>query len=208
MGRPAQAQPSCSSRRKLNAAKAVFTRRSIFPFCQCARVIIKEGRRHGETNWDGRDGYALIQHEARVLRKLRAAGSACPWGFSGVHRKRESLPGPRENPGTPFARRKTNATGKTFLAPGRESSRTTGADAFQDTRGRLDLARLQAVAHFCSSRDSATSSISREHAASIKPGCRRGVRRITPRRRLVENPPGAPEHSKMITRLASLPSNS
>lgn len=42
------------------------------------RVIIKEGRRHGETNWDGRDGYALIRHEARVLRKLRAAGLPVP----------------------------------------------------------------------------------------------------------------------------------
>ena len=42
------------------------------------RVIVKEGRRHGETNWDGRDGYALVRHEARVLRKLRAAGLPVP----------------------------------------------------------------------------------------------------------------------------------
>ena len=42
------------------------------------RVIIKEGRRHGETNWDGRDGYALVKHEARVLRKLRKAGLPVP----------------------------------------------------------------------------------------------------------------------------------
>jgi hypothetical protein len=42
------------------------------------RVIIKEGRRHGETNWDGRDGYALVKHEAQVLRKLRAAGLPVP----------------------------------------------------------------------------------------------------------------------------------
>ncbi|HKP04087.1 MAG TPA: lipopolysaccharide kinase InaA family protein [Chthoniobacterales bacterium] len=41
-------------------------------------VIIKEGRRHGETNWDGRDGYALVEHEARVLRKLRKAGLPVP----------------------------------------------------------------------------------------------------------------------------------
>jgi hypothetical protein len=41
-------------------------------------VIIKEGRRHGETNWDGKDGYALIQHEAQVLRKLRKAGLPVP----------------------------------------------------------------------------------------------------------------------------------
>ena len=42
------------------------------------RVIIKEGRRYGETNWDGRDGYALVKHEAQVLRKLRAAGLPVP----------------------------------------------------------------------------------------------------------------------------------
>jgi hypothetical protein len=42
------------------------------------RVIIKEGRRHGETNWDGRDGYALVKHEAEVLRKLRRAGLPVP----------------------------------------------------------------------------------------------------------------------------------
>src|SRR5204862_1881453 len=41
-------------------------------------VIIKEGRRHGETNWDGRDGYALVQHEATVLRELRKAGLPVP----------------------------------------------------------------------------------------------------------------------------------
>ena len=45
------------------------------------RVIIKEGRRHGETNWDGRDGYALVKHEAQVLRKLRAAGLPVPRVF-------------------------------------------------------------------------------------------------------------------------------
>lgn len=51
------------------------------------------------------------------------------------------------------------------------------------------------------------SSISREHAASVKPGYRRGVRRTTPHRRLGENSPGVLEQSKMTTRLASLPSN-
>jgi Protein kinase domain len=42
------------------------------------RVIIKEGRRNGETNWDGRDGYALVKREAQVLRKLRTAGLPVP----------------------------------------------------------------------------------------------------------------------------------
>jgi Protein kinase domain len=42
------------------------------------RVVVKEGRRHGETNWDGRDGYALVQHEAQVLRKLRRGGLPVP----------------------------------------------------------------------------------------------------------------------------------
>jgi tRNA A-37 threonylcarbamoyl transferase component Bud32 len=41
-------------------------------------VIIKEGRKHGETNWDAQDGYARIKHEGRVLRDLRAAGLPVP----------------------------------------------------------------------------------------------------------------------------------
>jgi hypothetical protein len=41
-------------------------------------VIIKEGRRHGETDWLGHDGFARIQHEARVLRCLRRQGLPVP----------------------------------------------------------------------------------------------------------------------------------
>jgi len=41
-------------------------------------VIIKEGRRDGETAWNGADGYARVQHEARVLRLLRKAGVPVP----------------------------------------------------------------------------------------------------------------------------------
>lgn len=44
-------------------------------------VIIKEGRKHGETNWDGQDGYARIKHEGRVLRELRATGLPVPEVF-------------------------------------------------------------------------------------------------------------------------------
>jgi hypothetical protein len=42
------------------------------------RVILKEGRRHGETDSQGEDGYARIKQEARVLRSLRAAGLRVP----------------------------------------------------------------------------------------------------------------------------------
>jgi hypothetical protein len=42
------------------------------------RVILKEGRRHGETDSHGEDGYARIKQEARVLRSLRAAGVRVP----------------------------------------------------------------------------------------------------------------------------------
>jgi serine/threonine protein kinase len=41
-------------------------------------VIIKEGRRHGETAWDGQDGYARVKHEGHVLRALRDAGVPVP----------------------------------------------------------------------------------------------------------------------------------
>lgn len=42
------------------------------------RVILKEGRRHGETDSQGADGYARIKQEARVLRSLRAADLPVP----------------------------------------------------------------------------------------------------------------------------------
>jgi serine/threonine protein kinase len=44
-------------------------------------VIIKEGRRDGETAWNGADGYARVQHETRVLRLLRKAGIPVPEVF-------------------------------------------------------------------------------------------------------------------------------
>jgi len=44
-------------------------------------VIIKEGRRHGETTWDGEDGQARLKHESHVLRSLRAAGVPTPEVF-------------------------------------------------------------------------------------------------------------------------------
>jgi hypothetical protein len=40
--------------------------------------VLKEGRRHGEVWWDGRDGYARARHEWRVLSELRAAGVNVP----------------------------------------------------------------------------------------------------------------------------------
>jgi serine/threonine protein kinase len=41
-------------------------------------VIIKEGRRHGETDWLGQDGFTRIQHEAHVLRSLLRHGLPVP----------------------------------------------------------------------------------------------------------------------------------
>jgi hypothetical protein len=45
------------------------------------RVILKEGRRHGETDWLGLDGYARLKHEGRVLESLRKAGLPVPLVF-------------------------------------------------------------------------------------------------------------------------------
>lgn len=44
--------------------------------------VLKEGRRHGETGWDGRDGYWRVEHEARILASLRAAGVDVPRVYS------------------------------------------------------------------------------------------------------------------------------
>jgi serine/threonine protein kinase len=40
--------------------------------------VLKEGRRDGETSWDGRDGAWRVRHEGRVLTALRAAGVDVP----------------------------------------------------------------------------------------------------------------------------------
>jgi len=41
-------------------------------------VIIKEGRRHGETDRFGKDGFARVRHEAKVLGRLREAAVPVP----------------------------------------------------------------------------------------------------------------------------------
>jgi class IV lanthipeptide synthase len=41
-------------------------------------VIIKEGRRHGETDRDGKDGYARIRQEGKALRILNESGLPVP----------------------------------------------------------------------------------------------------------------------------------
>lgn len=40
--------------------------------------VIKEGRQHGETNWDSRDGRWRVGNEERVLKALRKAGVEVP----------------------------------------------------------------------------------------------------------------------------------
>jgi tRNA A-37 threonylcarbamoyl transferase component Bud32 len=45
------------------------------------KVIVKEGRRHGETDRDGKDGSLRVRHEGRILRILRKAGLPVPEVF-------------------------------------------------------------------------------------------------------------------------------
>lgn len=44
--------------------------------------VLKEGRRNGEVNWDGRDGYWRVRHERRVLTSLLKAGVNVPRVYS------------------------------------------------------------------------------------------------------------------------------
>ncbi len=44
---------------------------SVLPARLC---VLKEGRKNGETDWDGRDGFWRVRHEAAVLSALAAAG--------------------------------------------------------------------------------------------------------------------------------------
>jgi tRNA A-37 threonylcarbamoyl transferase component Bud32 len=40
--------------------------------------ILKDGRKYGETDWDGRDGYWRVRHEAEVLSHMILAGIDTP----------------------------------------------------------------------------------------------------------------------------------
>lgn len=44
--------------------------------------VVKEGRRNGETDWDGRDGYSRVRHEQNVIAELKNAGIAVPQTYS------------------------------------------------------------------------------------------------------------------------------
>lgn len=44
--------------------------------------ILKEGRRHGEVGFDGRDGHERVKHEKAVLQALRSGGVDVPDVFS------------------------------------------------------------------------------------------------------------------------------
>lgn len=44
--------------------------------------VVKEGRRHGEPGWDGRDGYWRVKNERKSLRALSAAGVDLPRIYS------------------------------------------------------------------------------------------------------------------------------
>jgi hypothetical protein len=52
---------------------------SVIPARHC---VVKEGRRNGETDWRGRDGYWRVKHEERVLRSLHLAGLNAPRVYS------------------------------------------------------------------------------------------------------------------------------
>ena len=44
--------------------------------------VIKQGRRNGETTWDGRDGYSRVNHEGKVLALLNRQGLDVPKVYS------------------------------------------------------------------------------------------------------------------------------
>ena len=53
-------------------------------------VIVKEGRRHGETTWAGEDGYTWAKREGSVLKTASRRSSSAP-SAAGNGSRRESL---------------------------------------------------------------------------------------------------------------------
>ena len=68
-----RAYEAISQRGKGGVYRALDVSVSPAQFC-----IIKEGRKNGETAWDGRDGYWRVRHEASVLGRLSQAGVSVP----------------------------------------------------------------------------------------------------------------------------------
>ena len=52
--------------------------------------ILKEGRKHGEVDWDGRDGAWRVLHEGRVLEALNRAGVSAPCLYASFQIKENS----------------------------------------------------------------------------------------------------------------------
>lgn len=52
--------------------------------------IVKEGRKHGEVDWDGRDGFWRVLHEGRVLEALNRAGLNVPCLYSSFQIEKNS----------------------------------------------------------------------------------------------------------------------
>lgn len=69
-----------SQRGKGGVYRAIDT--SVRPVRLC---ILKEGRKHGETGWDGRDGYLRLKREERALAILRQNGVRVPRLYSSFH---------------------------------------------------------------------------------------------------------------------------
>ncbi len=51
------------------------------------RCVLKEGRRNGETDWTGRDGYWRVKHETKVLRALLGQSIPVPRVYSSFERE-------------------------------------------------------------------------------------------------------------------------
>jgi hypothetical protein len=80
-----EASPACPLKTTIRAFEALSQRGkggvyraldlSVLPARLC---VLKEGRRHGETDWDGRDGAWRVKHDGEVMAALSASGVAVP----------------------------------------------------------------------------------------------------------------------------------
>lgn len=66
-----------SQRGKGGVYQAVDFNRDSPRFC-----LLKEGRKNGEVDWDGRDGFWRIRYEKRILEILKSAGVDVPENYS------------------------------------------------------------------------------------------------------------------------------
>jgi hypothetical protein len=110
--------------------------------------ILKEGRKHGEVDWDGRDGAWRVLHEGHVLQALNRAGLSVPRFYSSFQVEENSYIVIELIHGTSLKRLASPPAPPSLHSTGFAIRDRDCISRGEDSPGRMGLARLQAGQHY------------------------------------------------------------